>query len=775
MTTSEHLKLAGLSQKGEIHIDRWGIAHLRAANRDDLFFLQGYNAVATRLWQIDLWRKRGLGKLAADFGPGYLEQDRASRLFLYRGPIAAEWQAYGPNSQAICESFVCGINAFIACTVEDPSLLPPEFAALGTRPEPWQAEDVVRIRSHGMSRNAWSEVLRAHILAGATPQADLLRQNLEPPISPQAAGPIDLAKIPLHALDAFRLSSATPQFSPDRLAASLDQAQLWRSVNNYAEVLRSPEAVNGSNNWAIAGDRTGTGKPILASDPHREHSVPGLRMLVHLSCPGLELAGAGEAAIPGIAFGHNTKCAWAVTIFYIDQEDVFVHDTDPARPDHYRHGPGHEAMTTIHEIFQVRGCPDQTIPLHFTRHGPVVHQGKDSAVTVRTVWQEPGTAPYLASLRFMDIDNIHDFRAATFHWRTPSVNFAYADAKGSIGWMAAGAVPLRQGWDGLLPVPGDGRFDWQGLRDPAQMPFIINPPEGFIYSANAMNLPEGWDHQAHPVGHEWIERSRATRIAEVLSSQTHHGIAEARALQTDTLSIPARRIGRLLAALTTADSKTAEALALLRGWNHRIEATSPAAALYETWFARHLRPALLALIEPDPARRILYLPGDIGGILDALEKPALFSAAERDSLLLTTLESAFLALEQQMGQDPAGWTYAQYQQGLFLHPLADVLPQARAWNVGPFAKGGSYSTPMMAATRPDTGRIYAGASFRMVVDLADPDRSVWINTPGQSGDPRSPHYRDLAPLWAAGDYVPMLISPRKIAEHTEQVILLSPR
>ncbi len=774
MSTTEHLKLAGLSAKGEIHVDEWGVSHIRAANRDDLFFLQGFNAATNRLWQIDLWRKRGLGRLAADFGPGFLEQDRAARLFLYRGPIAPEWQAYGPGSQGIVEAFVKGINAFITRTEADPGLLPPEFSAMGTRPERWDAEDVVRIRSHGMSRNAWSEILRAHILAGHAPQADLLRHNLEPPITPEAASPIDLAKIPLHALDTFRLSSATPQFSKERLAATLDQAKLWRSVNGYGEVLRSPEEVNGSNNWAIAGDRSGTGKPILASDPHREHSVPGLRMLVHLSCPGLELSGAGEAAIPGVAFGHNTKAAWAVTIFYIDQEDVFVYDLDPARPDHYRYGEGHEAMTFITETFKVKGYPDQTIALPFTRHGPVVHQGKDSAVAVKTVWQEPGTAPYMASLRFMDIDNIEDFRKATFFWRTPSVNFAYADAKGSIGWMPTGAVPIRKGWDGLLPVPGDGRFEWQGIRDPSVMPTRFNPPEGFIFSANAMNLPADWDHKAKPLGHEWIERSRANRIEEVLSSQPIHGVPEACALQTDKLSLPARRIGKLLDALASTDSTTAKALSLLRDWDHHIEASSPAAALYEIWFARHLKPALFATIVPDPAQRLLFMPGDIGGILKQLEQPSLFSPETRDALLLTSLKAAYEALEAEMGRDPAGWTYARFQQGLFIHPLADVVKEAKDWNVGPLAKGGSYSTPMMAATRPDNGRIYAGASFRMVVDLADLDRSVCINTPGQSGDPRSPHYRDLAPLWAAGDYIPMLVSPARIAEHTEKTIHLTP-
>ena len=290
---TDAIAVPGLTAPAEILVDRWGIPHLTAASLDDLFFLQGFNAARDRLWQIDLWRKRGLGLLAADFGPGYLAQDIASRHFLYRGDMAAEWAAYAEDAEAICTRFAAGINAYVGLTEREPERLPQEFRLFGTRPARWRPEDVVRIRSHGLTRNALSELARAHVLAGADAATDRLRKAIEPPVEVGPVPGFDPEAVPPDALQLFRLAMAPVTFPPERLAATLDEAHLWRVATDLGEVLRAQEH-EGSNNWAVHGSRTATGRPILATDPHRTHAVPSLRYLVHLTAPGFDAIGAGE-------------------------------------------------------------------------------------------------------------------------------------------------------------------------------------------------------------------------------------------------------------------------------------------------------------------------------------------------------------------------------------------------------------------------------------------------------------------------------------------------
>ncbi|MGD9913927.1 MAG: penicillin acylase family protein, partial [Rhizobiaceae bacterium] len=310
----ERIEIAGLSGPASISIDEWGIAHVRAGSFDDMFFAQGFNAARDRLWQLDLWRKRGLGLLAADFGPGYLEQDRAARLFLYRGDMATEWASYSDDSEAICQSFVAGINAYVALCTREPARLPPEFAEMGVTPAVWQAEDVVRIRSHSLMRNAMSEVVRSIVLASQDPAIDELRQKLQPPHDP-LAGRGKPEPLPLDCLDVFKLAVAPVTFSEERLAASANDAARWRKVTPLGDVLRDATG-QGSNNWVVAGSRTTTGRPIVANDPHRAHAVPSLRYIVHISCPEFNGIGAGEPALPGISIGHNGTSAFGLTLFF---------------------------------------------------------------------------------------------------------------------------------------------------------------------------------------------------------------------------------------------------------------------------------------------------------------------------------------------------------------------------------------------------------------------------------------------------------------------------
>jgi penicillin amidase len=766
--TTHHLP--GLAAPVSLRIDRWGLTHIKAEGMADLFFAQGFNAARDRLWQIDLWHKRGLGLLAADFGPGYLMQDRAARLLLYRGDMAPEWAAYGADAQDICTAFAAGINACVDEVLAGRMPLPAEFALLGTRPTHWKAEDVVRIRTHCLTRNAGSELARAQVLALADPDVDLLRAPLNPPV-PATEWAVNAGDgLPAEALAVMELATAPVTFGADRLAAGLEEAGRWSRVDARKTVVQAPN-VEGSNNWVISGARTASGRAIMASDPHRAHAAPSLRYMVHLTAPGIDIIGAGEPSSPGIMAGHNGHAAFSLTIFCADQEDVMVYTTDPAAPTRYRYGAGWEEMEEVQETFAVKGHPDQSLDLRFTRHGPVVWEEAGRALALRTVFTEPGTAPYMASLKSMRATSWEGFKAAVETWGAPSVNLVYADVAGGYGWQAAGYVPRRTGWRGLVPVAGDGRFEWEGFMTASTLPRLDNPAQGFAHSANEMNLPKAAQH-GPAIGHEWFEDQRAARIAAELAARNDHDLASSTALQTDTGSPFAARLIALL-------PDDAPGRDLLAGWDGRSDAGSGAALLYEVWLSSHLRPALLARVAPDPDLRRFLLPGNVPVVIELLEgqhptvsaRAGLDTHGARDALLRETLAAALADVTARFGADAAAWRWGDLHHGWFDHALT---PLGHSFDLGPWPKGGGNTSIMLAHHEASDYRVRIGASLRMVVDVGAWDNSLWINAPGQSGMQDSPHLADLAPLWAAGDYVPLAYSEAAVAAVTAEVITLLP-
>jgi penicillin amidase len=755
----------GLGAPCDILIDPYGVPHIRAASRRDAFLAQGFNAARDRLWQIDLGRKRGLGLLAASFGPGYFAQDRAARLFLYRGDMAAEWAAYGaPDTREIVEAFVAGINAWVALARREPARLPPEFAATGTTPDFWDASDVVRIRSHALVHNLQTEVTRALVLARADRTTDLARRSIDPPHDVTVPDGLDLAEIPLDVLDVFALATAPVTFSRERLAATSDQTERWSKTTESGEI-RFAASDEGSNNWAIAPQRSATGRAILASDPHRAFQLPSLRYVAHLTSPGLDVIGAGEPGLPGISIGHNGHVAFGLTIFRADQEDLHVYETHPDDPGLYRYGERWERMRTIRETIAVKGAPEREIALKFTRHGPVLCEraAQHRAFGLRTVWMEPGAAAYFGSIAYQTARTVDDFEAALAHWSTPSVNQVCADVSGRILWTPAAKAPRRPNWDGMLPVPGDGRYEWDGFHGRDVFPREVDPARGYVASANEMNLPEG-PARLLGFGHEWAEPFRAQRLREALDAEAPHGLDFSARLQGDVLSIPARRICALLAGLTANDAATSAALALLRPWDRRLEIDSAAALLFEIWWMKHLKPALLDRATADPQVRRLLAPGDQVTLIDWLERAAvLFGATPeqtRAACLRETLAAAWRDCIESFG-DPAGWRWSLFHHGYFEHPLTPLGAHG-VRDVGPLPKGGSNFTVMNTGYRLSDGRAITGASFRMVVDVGAWDNSQFVNAPGQSGDPASPHFDDHAAVWSQSGYFPLLYSPAAV-------------
>lgn len=767
----ESRAVQGLRGPAQIVVDHWGVAHIFAGSERDAFFLQGYNAARDRLWQIDLWRKRGLGLLSAGFGPGYLAQDRAARLFLYRGDMAAEWAAYAPGARGEVEAFVAGVNAYVAEVRRGARPLPREFTLTGSGPDVWRAQDVVRIRSHALVSNVASEVARAQVVCAGGLVADRLRRKLEPPHVTVVPPGLDPCDIKADVLKDYILATQAVAFAAlGGKVAALDPPA-------FAQI----GAAEGSNNWVVAPARTATGRPILANDPHRQLGVPSLRYIVQLSAPGLDLIGAGEPALPGVALGHNEAAAFGLTIFAIDQEDLYVYALNPANPDQYRYGDGWEAMTVVREAIPVKGEAPRQVELRFTRHGPVlqVDPARGRAFALRTVWAAPGASGYFQSSWLTHARTWTDFLAARDHWGAPPLNLVYADTAGNIGWAAAGLTPVRPNWDGLMPVPGDGRYEWAGFLKGDGLPSSLNPAKGWFATANQMDLPPSYPAEARKVSFEWSDRSRIDRIEAVLGANARVSLADTMALQTDSVNAMSRRLTALLAPLSSPDPKLARALALLKAWDHDEAVGSAAAAIYEVWAVKHLGLAVVAAVTPPPARGLVG-SGSLDAVASYLEHPDLAlgsdPAAARDVLLLASLNAALGELSERLGPDMALWTWGRLHHATFEAAVAArAEPGERArMTVGPVELPGGASTPRAATYALSDFNTTAGASVRMVVDVGAWDNSMIVNTPGQSGDPASAHYRDLFGVWAAGAYVPLLYSRAAVDRAAETVITLTP-
>jgi penicillin amidase len=771
---TESIRLAGLAAPAQILVDRWGVPHIYAGSEDDVFFVQGFNAARDRLFQIDLWRRRGLGKLASIFGANFVEQDRAARLFLYRGDMQKEWQAYGRNAQRIATRFVAGINAFIDLVGNDPTKLPFEFRYFAYAPEKWQPEDVVRIRSHGLTRNLDSEFSRAMFACRDDLKSDEIRSALSPPWVTRIPEGLDPC-IPPEAMRVFYLATQGVHVSGrDGKRAAHDGRTPVAAADGMARM-------EGSNAWVIAPAKSTTGRPILASDPHRSQSAPSLRYIVHLNAPGLNVIGGGEPALPGVSIGHNGTIAFGLTVFAIDQEDLYVYETHAARPTEYRYRGQWEKMRSLTESVAVRGQPAQSVELLFTRHGPVTYidRNRNRAYAVRSGWFEPGTAPYFGSIDYMYAKNFAEFKRAMSNWGAPAENQVYADARGNIGWVAGGLAPKRPNWDGLLPVPGDGRYEWAGFWSGDELPSILNPQQGWFASANEQNLPPAYPYRERKLGFEWSPGSRYQRVSDVLSKLPKVSVEDSMRLQNDVFSAPAGRLQVLLRPLRASDPRTQAAIKLLTEWNLLVSADSPAAALFELWWSRYLgatfRDAVLSVSAAALIRSV-----DEEQLLNALEKPETRfgkdAIEKRNGVLERSLLLAWTDMQELAGADAAQWRWARLHHAFFGHPLAnaaDAATQARL-NVGPMPKQGGSDTVNVSAFDPNNFRQYAGPSFRMVVDVGAWDNSRAVNAPGQSGDPASPHYRDLVPMWLAGEYFPLLYSRARIETSLARRINLAP-
>ena len=758
-------RTSGASGPIEIIDDSAGVPHIRATTKRDAFYGQGYVVARDRLFQLDLGHRRNLGRLSEAFGPAFVVHDHAERLFHYRGDLEAELAALPPEVLECARGYCDGINARLDEVAADPALLPAEYRILGSTPLRWDVRDFVLARGADIG-NVDDEIRRAQLAA-------IGRLDLDALVAPMR--PAWVLRVPA-GLDVAAISDAD--------LGILGEAAVPLPFGTTPSPVRDPAANRseaGSNAWTIAPSRSATGRAILANDPHLGIGGAAPRHVAHLTAPGLDVIGGGAPGLPGIMQGHTDRFAFGRTNSHNDQTDLFILALDPADPERYAHAGGWKRFRTVIDTVPVKGEAPRRLRLRYSVHGPVLRHDPVSgrATAMSSVTMLPGC---MDSFAMIAINLARDWAglAAAFRWHPAPTNFHYADIDGNHGWQVIGIAPLRRGGhDGLLPAPGDGRFDWQGRIDARQLPRELNPVKGWFASANQDNLPAGYPVKTRPLAFSFREPYRYDRIAAVLAGQPRHSLADSAALQQDVVSTPARQLIALLPKSPSAAAKPAANL--LRRWDGSLTADSSAAALFRILWA-DLCTRMLDTIVPANARKLVPTIA-AGELLRLLGTPdARFGAdpvAARDRLFDASLTAAWGEAVRLMGPDPAGWRWGSLHKVRIAHPLARLPAIAAAFPAieGDSSGGGSggdnYTVNARWVPRRGFG-VTGGASYLQVIDVGNWDASRYLNLPGQSADPQSPHYRDHYAPWIAGEMQPLPFSTAAVDAAARHRTVLKP-
>ncbi|MCB9278948.1 MAG: penicillin acylase family protein [Lewinellaceae bacterium] len=764
------LTIPGLEQPVEIITDTWGIPHIYAQTEADLFFAQGYYAARDRLFQFEVWRRQATGTVAEILGPRELKRDIGARLFRFRGDMKKEMNHYHPHGERIITSYVRGVNAWIEQTEQDPSLLPLELRLLDIKPGKW-TPDIVVSRHQGLLGNIGNELDLARLVIKAGPEQVKKWTWLHPndpdlDIDPRIDREL-LSKDILELYNAFRRPVA---FKPEDLVAEVrnpdEEAYRYLAARDAAALeTAQKDRTIGSNNWVVSGALTATGYPIMANDPHRVQAVPSLRYMAHLVGPGWNVIGGGEPEIPGISIGHNEYGAWGLTVFSTDAEDLYAYETNPDNPDQYRYRGHWEDMVVIRDTVPVKGQQPVIVNLRYTRHGPVVFQDtdKNQAFAVRCGWLEVGASPYLASLRMDQARTWEEFREACRYSFIPGENMVWADREGHIGWQAVGIAPIRPNFSGLVPVWGNGDYEWDGYLPIKARPHTEDPPAGYIATANENVTPLDYEYK-DALGYAWGDPFRGNRLREVLGSGRKHTLEDMAQLQTDYLSLPARALIPMLKAAAFKDPQVEKCRQMLLEWDLQMTPNSIPAGIYHAW-EKILTDKVEKLVVPEEFRESASL--QMWKTIETLTLPDGRFGKEpveaRNELVATALEEAVASLQKKLGKDMNQWMLGQagYKHIRYRHPLSNAVKEdvRNKLEVGPAPRGGnSYTVNVTGSADNQTH----GASFRIISDLSDWDRCLSTNTPGQSGDPDSPFYRNLFDIWAKDQYFPLFYSREKV-------------
>ncbi len=760
------ISLSGLHKPVEIIRDTWGIPHIYAKTEHDLFYAQGFVHAQDRLFQMDVNRRLGLGQLSEIIGNSGLASDRFARFFGWRRAAEAQIAGADADTLKIAAAYAAGVNAFI-----QQGKLPIEFSVLAYKPTAWQPLDI----------SAWGAVLAWGLSVNW--ETELIRSQFIERLGVEKAAQMNL-----------NYSNMYETILPDaQVGARLAAAMLDAYHEVMAHLPLGPAPVGqgvGSNNWAISGQNTLSGRPILANDPHLPPIFPTIWYANHLVGADYNVAGYATPGVPGVIIGHNEHVAWGVTNAFPDVQDIYIERFHPDNPHLYEvDGEWFEAEV-VTETIRVRGRKPVVETVRYTRNGPVISDYLPEEVGDLSLrWASYSHNNHLGAV--LEINRAHNwktFRDGLRHWGFPSQNVIYADVAGNIGYMLPGLIPKRQRGEGLVPSPGwDSSYDWAGWIPFEELPVRFNPPEGVIATAN--NLQVG-DNYPHLLTGEWLPPYRAMRILQMIEAAKPVTLEDNGRFQQDTHSLMAQRFLQatlpILTGLPNLTPQAAWALELLRGWDYDMHPDQVAPTLYFGTLIHFTHATIaqavgteLAVMLMDKGHGAGY-PGlpfheiSFGLALNWLDTGAPEWVGTIEPLLLPALEKTLTLLTDQFGKEPVRWLWGDLHKIELHHHLTHLPGVGRLWKPLEMRVGGDGYTVNQADLSPHfpPDPVNIIASCRLIMDVGEWDNSMAALPGGQSGHPASPHYQDGVEGWLNGRYHPLLFSRERIEAAAEGWILL---
>ncbi len=766
--TSGTLQLPGLHAQVEVVRDARGVPHLFASDEHDLLMAQGFVTAQDRLWQMELARRAARGELAELFGAQLLEHDRLMRIIGIGRTAETQYHRLPAESKAALEAYAQGVNAYLA---SGRHRLPLECLVLRHTPSAWRPEDclcIMRFVSWTLCMS-WAVDLTYGALAGR--------------------------------LDAERLAEIMPvaSYAGPRIVAGADEAD-WRlcleglrTLHRARAQIGIAEVVLGSNNWALSGTKTSTGKPIVCNDPHLIFSVPPFWYEIHLSGDDIDACGVSIPGLPGISIGRNRRIAWGITNGMIDDADFFIERLDSADAHRYLRDGQWLTMTTVAETIAVKDAPAVVQEVHLTVHGPVVND-------VHALARQVGKAVALRWIGHEDSDEIAALRtvlragswtevvAGLRSYGTPAQNFVYADVDGNIGYFLGGSIPRRGSAHGVLPLPGwDSKYDWQGVLPFERNPRLFNPPTGFVATANN----EIWDQsKLGYLSAYWEPPDRITRITQVIEGEAPLSRADCERLQMDLLSLRAKAviplvIGAYERALLPDTGLVHQAYLLLRAWDCSEEQHSLACTVFHAFYRNLLHNIFADEIGEELFGHFIALPGVAFRAADQIlaRSHSLWfddvSTPEKsessDEILVKSLFDAVAELRRDYGPDIGRWQWGDVHSLTLPHAFSQAPVLGKYFDLGPYRVGGSTTTVCnLGYLLREPYHPRWGASMRMIVDFAE-DRVVHFVLPaGQSGHRMSRHYADQTRDWLEGRLHATTMDRQKLLSEPHKLLVLQP-
>jgi penicillin amidase len=725
-------RLVVAGPKGEIRIERDadGVPLITAGDDEDAAFGLGFAHAQDRLFQMELQRRYGAGRLAEIFGPEALTTDRQMRVLgLYRA-AEAEIPFLSAQVRRGLEAYAAGVNAFLASRR---GALPLEFLLLRFAPQPWQPADSL----------VWGKLMAVRL--GGNYRGELLRARMARTVS------------------AADLAFLYPEYPKDAPTTLSDLLPVYRRLALDALYEALPPVVGpiyASNNWVVDGKHSASGKPLLANDPHLEFGAPGFWYLARLKTPQHEIAGGTAAGSPFVLVGHNERIAWGLTTTTADVEDLFVEKVDPIDPGRYLTPQGSAPFDRRSETILVRGEAPVDLPIRTTRHGPVLSDVLPQGAA------DPGFVLALAATftipqdrsaqALWELNRAADwpgFRDALRNFVGPMQNIVYGDVDGTIGFIAPGLVPIRRNGDGWLPAPGwTGEYDWTGFVPFAALPSGINPPSGHFASANNKIVPPGYPYF---LSRDWDLPNRAERIETLLAATPVQTPASTAGIQADTFSLMAQHLIPLMAQISAADAASDQALSRLRRWDFHMDRDKVEPLLFTAWLREFSREILFDRLGEAAAgywdlkpRVVEAVLTERAGWCDDPKQPGHEGCAAR---LTDSLRVALTELRRAYGDDVAQWRWKRAHVAIFANPVFGRIPVLRDWlDISIPASGGYDTLDRGPSTVRDDARPFAqrfGAGLRIITDLAAPSEARMMITPGQSENPFANHFADLPARW----------------------------